>query len=92
MTNKDMPPVIQYLLGIGALDGCRFPDFPDNGERYKKRYWWRTALREHHDRVKVLLDALEAIREQRKTLGKNPHFDLICIYVEQALKEYGDTR
>lgn len=43
---KTWPDVIKYLLGLGSLDGFTFPDFPDNGEVYKHRYWWRTALRD----------------------------------------------
>lgn len=46
MTNDKMPDVIKYLLGEGSLEGFCFPDFPDNGEKYKKRYWWRKHLRE----------------------------------------------
>ena len=44
---EPLPDVIAYLLGEGSLDGCHYPDFPDNGERYKRRYWWRAALRAH---------------------------------------------
>ncbi|MCE7073716.1 hypothetical protein LZG74_25635 [Dyadobacter sp. CY327] len=44
---QDVPDVIKYLLGEGSLDGCYYPDFPDKGERYPKRYWWRNALRHY---------------------------------------------
>lgn len=40
-----MPDVINYLLGEGEFEGFRFPDFSDHGEKYKRRYWWRKALR-----------------------------------------------
>lgn len=47
MTSETLlPPVIKYLLGEGAFDGCHYPDFPDNGEKYKRRHWWRKALRD----------------------------------------------
>lgn len=42
----EMPEVIKFLLGEGTLDGFTFGQFPDNGEKYKRRYWWRKALRE----------------------------------------------
>lgn len=42
----DYPDVIKFLLGEGQLDGLSFGEFPDNGEKYKRRYWWRKALRE----------------------------------------------
>lgn len=41
-----LPDVIKFLLGEGELDGYSFGEFPDNGEQYKRRYWWRKALRE----------------------------------------------
>jgi hypothetical protein len=44
---KELPDVIKFLLGEGQLDGCSFGEFPDNGEKYKRRYWWRKALREY---------------------------------------------
>ncbi len=47
MTDKaQMPDVVLYLLGEGRLEGHTFPDFPDNGEKYKRRYWWRKHLRD----------------------------------------------
>ena len=42
----EMPDVIKFLLGEGTLDGFTFGQFPDNGEKYKRRYWWRKALRD----------------------------------------------
>jgi len=45
----DMPDVIKFLLGEDQLDGYSFGEFPDNGEQYKKRYWWRKALRKLYE-------------------------------------------
>lgn len=36
--------VVRFLRGEGELDGMRFGEFPDNGEKYKRHYWWRRYL------------------------------------------------
>jgi hypothetical protein len=41
----EMQEVVSFLLGERQIDGLGFGEFPDNGEKYKRRYWWRGKLR-----------------------------------------------
>lgn len=78
--DREMPDVIKYLLGEGPLDGLHFPDFPDNGEKLKRRYWWRKHLREAWQNREALTLAQSAGEEAwRYDLENAPARSLIIV-------------